>query len=143
MRNLRLAVLVAIAVASVGLHAQSAKLAPLSPQVMRMDPKTVKPGTVVTITGTALGRNMVDEVYLTDHVFDLKVKVLEQGDQQMKIRVPPFVKPGRLQLLMLTKGDGAAYLEQPVFVMVEFDEEARADKPAAPVDKTTGNHPDK
>ena len=70
-----------------------------------------------------MGKSKVDEVFLTDHRFDLKVKVLEQTETILKIRVPPFVKPGRQQLLFLTKGTNPVYLEQPLFVLVEFEDD--------------------
>ena len=70
-----------------------------------------------------MGKSKVDEVFLTDHRFDLKVKVLEQTETTLKIRVPPFAKAGRHQLLFLTKGTDPAYLEQPVFVLVELEDD--------------------
>jgi hypothetical protein len=90
-----------------------------------MEPRVGKPGTVIVIKGMSLGKEEVDEVYLTDHRFDLKVKVLEQSGDRLKIRIPPFVKPGRQQLLLLTGGKNPTYLEQPVWIQVE---EAGEDK---------------
>jgi hypothetical protein len=101
------------------------------PQATRLEPKTAKPGTVVTITGVGLGKARVEEVFLTDHRFDLKVKVLEQSDLLLKIRIPPFVKAGRHQLLLLTAGQNPSYLEQPVYLLVEAEEDA-GEKPGKP-----------
>ncbi len=95
----------------------------LAPQTEKMEPRVGRPGTIIKITGKALGKNHVDEVYLTDHRFDMKVKVLDQSETQITVRVPPFVKPGRLQLLLLTAGSRPVYLEQPWFLQVESDEE--------------------
>jgi hypothetical protein len=99
---------------------------PMSPQATRLEPKVAKPGTVITITGVALGKSDVAEVFLTDHRFDMKVKVLEQTDEILKIRVPPFLKAGRQQLLFLSGGKSPAYLEQPVYLLIEIDEDATA-----------------
>ena len=55
----------------------------------------------------------MDEVYLTDHTFDMKVKVLDQTDDSIEFRIPPFVKPGRLQLVVKTAGKEPLLLEQP------------------------------
>ena len=96
---------------------------PVSPQTESVEPRVGKPGTVIKIKGKALDKGHVDEVYLTDHRFDMKVKILEQGDNHLTIRVPPFVKPGRLQLLLLTAGSQPAYLEQPWFVQIESADE--------------------
>ena len=99
-----------------------------SPQATRLEPRVAKPGAVLTITGVSLGKARVEEVYLTDHRFDIKVKVLEQTDSTLRIRVPPFAKAGRQQLLLLTSGADPVYLEEPVFVLVEVEEDdAKAD----------------
>lgn len=97
--------------------------APSYPQTESLDPKVAKAGTVIHIKGRSLGKSKIEEVYLTDHRFDMKVKVLEQTDQTLTIRVPPFVKPGRLQLLLLTAGNNPAYLEQPLYVLIENAED--------------------
>ena len=90
-----------------------------SPQMMSVSAKTVKPGDVLSIEGVGLDSKKIDEVYLTDQKFDMRVKVLEQQPTSMKIRVPPVAKPGRVQLLILTKGDEPALLEQPLYVVIE------------------------
>jgi hypothetical protein len=122
----------------------------LAPQATKLEPKTGKPGTIVVIKGVSLDKTKVDEVYLTDHRFDIKVKVLEQTEDTLKIRIPPFVKPGRQQLLLLTGGKIPTYLEQPVWVLVESvddkDKEVVAEKKDATPKETTsgdGNKPDK
>ena len=95
----------------------------IAPQTERMDPKIGRPGALIKVTGKALDKAHVDEVFLTDHRFDMKVKVLEQDENHITFRVPPFAKPGRLQLLLLTAGATPVYLEQPLFLQIESDEE--------------------
>lgn len=96
----------------------AAALSAQVPHMSTVEPKNVKPGTVLNITGLYL--KGVEEVYLTDHKFDLKVKVVEQNDKSMSVRVPPFAKPGRMQLLVLYGGGKEPkLLEQPVYVFVE------------------------
>ena len=90
-----------------------------APQMNTMSAKTAKPGDIIEITGVGLEAGKVDEIYLTDHKFDMKVKVLEQKDTSIKLRVPPFAKPGRMQLLVLTKGDEPKLLEQPLYLLIE------------------------
>ena len=97
--------------------------ASIAPQTQRMEPKVGKPGALIKVTGKSLDKAHVDEVFLTDHRFDMKVKVLEQDENHITIRVPPFAKPGRLQLLLLTAGATPVYLEQPLFLQIESDEE--------------------
>jgi hypothetical protein len=65
----------------------------------------------------------VDEVYLSDHTLDMKVKVLDQKDDTIEFRIPPSVKPGRLQLVVKTAGKQPLILEQPVYITVEEPKE--------------------
>ena len=94
-----------------------------APQINTVLPRIVKPGDTVTVTGISLGEDRVDEVYLSDHKFDMKVKVLEQNPKLIKFRVPPFAKPGRLQLLMLMKpekeDEDPKLLELPAYLLIE------------------------
>ena len=132
---------------SVGLFGQQQPVpVRLVTQVSNMEPRVVKPGSVLTITGKSLDSSKVGEVFLTDHRFDMKVKVLEQSEQVLKIRVPPFAKPGRQQLLVLTAGENGAYLELPMYVLIEEDEVAAAVVPGGAGAGTpagaNGNHPE-
>ncbi len=94
----------------------------LAPQISTMAPKVVKPGDTVVVTGVSLGENLVEEVYLSDHKFDMKCKILDQNTKMIKFRVPPLSKPGRMQLLMLmkaVKNEDPKLLEQPAYVLIE------------------------
>jgi hypothetical protein len=93
----------------------------LAPQITNVSPRVVKPGDTVTVTGVSLNEERVDEVYLSDHKFDMKVKVLEQNAKTIKFRVPPFAK-GRMQLLMLMKAvkdEDPKLLELPAYLLIE------------------------
>lgn len=103
-----------------------------APQMTGASAKTAKPGDIIDISGLGLGTKAIDEVYLTDHKFDMKVKLLEQTDKLIKFRVPPFAKPGRVQLLMLTTGETPALLEEPVYLVIEEPSTEVAARPAAP-----------
>jgi hypothetical protein len=85
----------------------------------KVQPDNGKAGSILKVEGIALGKANVDEVYLSDHTFDLKVKVLNQTDSSIEFRIPPFVKPGRLQLVVKTVGKEPLILEQPVYITVE------------------------
>lgn len=90
-----------------------------APQMDTLSAQTAKPGDVLEIHGIGLSERKVDELYLTDHKFDMRVKVLEQKETGIKFRVPPFAKPGRMQILILTKGETPKLLEQPLYVVIE------------------------
>lgn len=99
--------------------AGAAALSAQVPVMNKVEPDSGKIGSVLRIDGVFLGKTKVDEVYLTDHTFDMKVKVLDQTDDSIQFRIPPFVKPGRLQLLVRTVGKEPILLEQPVYITVE------------------------
>ncbi len=102
---------------SAGALAQSLEFYPVAKLI---EPRSGVPGTVVRMSGTALEKAKVDEVYLTDHRFNLLVKVLDQESESMTIRIPPFAKPGRYQILFLSNRKGEpVLLEQPLYLTVE------------------------
>jgi len=110
-----------------------------------VQPDSGKIGSVLRVHGVFLGKTRVDEVYLTDHTFDMKVKVLEQTEDYIEFRVPPFVKPGRLELLVKTTGKEPLLLEQPVYITIEEPKdketlEAAAAAPANPAPPANGTH---
>jgi hypothetical protein len=94
----------------------------LAPQISTVTPRVVKPGDTVVVTGVSLGEDQVEDVYLSDHKFDMKCKVLEQNAKMIKFRIPPVSKSGRMQLLMLTKAvkdDDPKLLEMPAYLLIE------------------------
>jgi len=94
----------------------------LAPQINTVTPRVVKPGDTVVVTGVSLGEDLVEDVYLSDHKFDMKCKVLEQNAKMIKFRIPPVSKSGRMQLLMLMKAvkdDDPKLLELPAYLLIE------------------------
>jgi len=94
-----------------------------APQMTEVKPNSGKIGSVLRIHGIYLDKTKVDEVYLTDNTLDMKVKVLAQSNDVIEFRIPPSVKPGKLQLLVKTVGKKAVLLEQPVYITVEEEKE--------------------
>src|SRR5579863_4638669 len=99
-----------------------------APQMRSIEPGKGKVGSVLLVSGVHLDKHNVDEVYLSDHTLDLMVKILEQSETSIKFRIPPSVKPGRLQLVLKTPGEEAMLLEQPVWVTIEDDTVAAAQR---------------
>jgi len=95
-----------------------------APMMNTVQPNAGKIGSVLRVHGVFLNKAKVDEVYLTDHTFDMKVKVLDQQDDVIEFRIPPSVKPGKLQLLVKTTGKQPLLLEQPVYITVEEPKES-------------------
>ncbi len=108
-----------LAVSAACLMAQNSAPPDAAPQMESLSAKTAKPGDVIEINGVGLSDRKIDELYLTDHKFDMRVKLIEQKDTVIKFRVPPFAKPGRMQILALTKGDDPKLLEQPLYILIE------------------------
>jgi hypothetical protein len=94
-----------------------------APHMTNVEPGAGKIGAVLRVKGVHLDKAIVDEVYLTDHTLDMKVKVLAQSPEVIEFRIPPSVKPGRLQLVVKTAGKQALILEQPVYVTVQEDKQ--------------------
>jgi len=107
-------------------------LAAQVPVMSKVLPESGKTGSVLKIQGTFLGKTKVDEVYLSDHTFDMKVKVLEQTEDSIEIRIPPFAKPGRLQFVVKTAGKEPVILEQPLYITVEEPKETLQATATAP-----------
>jgi len=112
--NLTLASLAALALAS-ALPGQ---------ELERVRPDSGSVGTVLRAYGKNLGKQTIDSVYLSDQTLDMMVKVLNQTDQFIEFRIPPSVKPGKLQLVLKTAGKQPFLLEQPVYVKVEEAKQA-------------------
>jgi hypothetical protein len=94
-----------------------------APQMNNVQPNGGTIGAVLRVHGAYLSKAKVDEVYLSDHTLDMKVKVLDQKDDTIEFRIPPSVKPGRLQLVVKTAGKQPLILEQPVYITVEEPKE--------------------
>ncbi len=86
-------------------------------------PDSGKVGAVLRVHGSELSKAKVDSLYLSDQTLDMMVKVLNQGDDFIEFRIPPSVKPGKLQLVLKTAGKQPHILEQPFFVKVEESRE--------------------
>src|SRR5689334_19395395 len=74
------------------------------PQMKSVEPDTAKSGDLLTVTGENLDKANVADVFLTDGKNDFKTVITEQETGTMKIKVPAATKPGRLALMVLTKG---------------------------------------
>jgi len=93
------------------------------PQMNSVAPDSGKVGTVLRAHGVFLGRDKVEGIYLSDHTLDMMVKVLNQSDSVIEFRIPPSVKPGKLQLVIKTAGKETYLLEQPIYVTVQEPKE--------------------
>ena len=96
------------------LQAQSAM-----PQMKTVEPGAGKAGDILTVTGENLEKSNVAKVYLTDGKNDYEVGVTDQAATAIKFKVPTSAKPGRLALMILTRGKDPKLIEQPVKVTIE------------------------
>jgi hypothetical protein len=93
------------------------------PEMKGLHPDSGAVGAVVRANGVYLGKDKVEGVYLSDHTLDLMVKVLTQSDNVIEFRIPPSVKPGKLQLVLKTTGKQQYLLEQPFYITVQEPKE--------------------
>jgi hypothetical protein len=90
------------------------------PLMRTVDPYTVKAGEVVTITGDNLDKARVAEVYLTlDSKKNIKIQVVEQSKESMKIKVPENLAAGRYRVVVLLTDVEPTFIEEPVRLVVE------------------------
>ena len=89
------------------------------PSMKSVDPMTAKVGEELTVSGENLDKANVAEVYLTDGKNDYKATITQQAAETIKLKVPANTKPGRLALMILTRGKDQKYIEQPVKVTIE------------------------
>ncbi|HVX66294.1 MAG TPA: hypothetical protein VHA11_06825 [Bryobacteraceae bacterium] len=94
-------------------------LAQAVPQMKSVEPDTAKSGDVLTVTGENLDQGNVADVFLTDGKNDFKATITAQENASLKMKVPDAAKPGRLALMILTKGKEPKLIEQPVKVTIE------------------------
>jgi hypothetical protein len=89
------------------------------PQMQTVEPASGKGGDVIMVSGQNLDQNIVAALYLTNGKEDFKVEITEQTGSAIKFRIPLLAKPGRLALMVLTKGKDAKLIEEPVKVLIE------------------------
>jgi hypothetical protein len=92
---------------------------PPIPRLSSVDPGAGKAGDTLVANGANLGKDSIAELYLTDGKNDIKVEMTEQAAESIKFKIPGSAKAGRYSLMVLTKGDNARLIEQPVRVSVE------------------------
>ncbi len=92
---------------------------PAAPRFSSVEPASGKAGDLLTATGANLGKGSIAELYLTDGKNDIKVPMTEQAEESIKFKIPAAAKPGRYSLMVLTTGQNARLIEQPVKVTVD------------------------
>ena len=93
----------------------------ITPIITSVEPGTAKIGDVLEVQGASLGQDVVAALYLTDGQTDTKVAIMEQTPTSIKFKIPPQAKAGRFALMVLTKGQNAKLIEEPVKVTVESE----------------------
>jgi hypothetical protein len=91
------------------------------PWINSADPPSGKAGDTITVKGANLGSDRVATLYLTDGKADFKVTILEQTSDSIRFRIPAVPAPGRLALMVLTRGVEPQLIQQPVKITVEVE----------------------
>ena len=90
---------------------------PETPFMRVVAPTSAKPGDTVVVTGEALDKSRVSEVYLTDGAKDFKMEIVQQSNTSITFKVPDATPPGRFGLMVLTARE-PKFIEQPVNLVV-------------------------
>ena len=86
-------------------------------KIASVEPDTGKVGDSASAKGENLDKSKIGELFLTDGKNDVKAKITEQSDSEIKFTVPK-IEAGRYRLMLLTaKKD--SMIEQPVVFTVE------------------------
>src|SRR5438094_197719 len=86
-------------------------------KLVSVEPDTGKVGISVSTKGENLDKSKIGEIYLTDGKNDVKAKITEQSETEIKFTIPK-IEAGRYRLMLLTaKKD--SMIEQPVVFTVE------------------------
>jgi hypothetical protein len=109
--SLILTLLLAVCVAALGQQAM--------PRMTVVEPGNGKAGDVIAVTGENLEKTNVAKVYLTDGKNDTQVEVTDQTATSIKFKIPPKAAAGKFSLMILTTGNEARLIEQPVKLTVE------------------------
>ncbi len=90
------------------------------PRFTSVDPTAGKVGTVITVTGENIGKNVVAKVYFTDGQNDIEVLATDHTETSLKVKIPAEAKVGvHYKLMILTRGKDPKLIEQPVRVEVQ------------------------
>jgi ABC-type uncharacterized transport system substrate-binding protein len=89
------------------------------PRMFTSEPASAQRGAVITISGDYLDVGCVAKVFLTDGKNDTPVEVTEQAKTALKFKIPDKIAAGRWAVMILTPGNDAKYIEQPVKVLIQ------------------------
>ena len=86
-------------------------------KLVSVEPDTGKVGDSVSAKGENLDKSKIGELYLTDGKNDVKAKITEQSESEIKFTVPK-IEAGRFLLILPTTKDDIL-IGQPVVFIVE------------------------
>lgn len=89
-----------------------------TPILRTVDPETVKPGDIATVSGDHMDKSRVAELYLTNGSADFKLEIVEQTSTVIRFKVPEKIAPGRYNTMVLLVGDPPRLIEEPARVTV-------------------------
>lgn len=88
------------------------------PRMIAVEPDMVAPGTAAVASGSDLDTETIAKVYLTAGGTDIEMKITDQTEEAITFELPDSIEMKRYRLMVLTAGEGAAYMEQPVSLEV-------------------------
>ena len=92
---------------------------PQTPYIQTVSPESAKPGSIITVVGNCLGKNLASEIFLTRGSSDIKLEITSQKASQIVAKLPSGMEAGRYRLMILSTGIAPRFIEQPVQLIVE------------------------
>lgn len=90
-----------------------------TPLMRTVDPYKVAAGEQVTIAGDNLDKERVAEIYVTDGKENIAVKIIEQDEKKVVVKLPTTLKPGRYAFVVMLPEIPPMFIEEPVKVTIE------------------------
>lgn len=104
------------------------------PRMISVEPDMVAPGTAAVASGSDLDTETISKVYLTSGGTDIEMKITDQTEETITFELPDSIEMKRYRLMVLTAGEGAAYMEQPVSLEVVDAETAALYSPEGEIE---------
>ena len=90
-----------------------------SPVMKAISPGSAKANEIVTITGDNLGKELVNELYLSDRTAKTKVNIVSETNSELKFKVPSGLKSGKYWIVVLVNQEEPTEMEQAVQLVVK------------------------
>ena len=90
-----------------------------TPLMRTVEPYKASAGDLVTIVGDNLDKPRIAEVYVSDGKVNIPVKIVEQEEKKLVIKLPQKIEPGRYSFVVMIADTPPMLIEEPVKINIE------------------------